>query len=299
MSLRQNFLSDDRFDGFNFFCKVLHSSTNEAAITAVVSQLFPNPVVRPLAVNARQNIKLSRHFGTTCEYECDDMECESSAQLLEKKCIREAVEALTLILVQSIRLMPELRKSGLFGNTGLDVIKKDYCSFIKHLRQHNLASDNAFRKLEEASGKVETLCNEVELAGIPSVLCHGGLGLHNLTCPQGEERRRLVFDWGEAAISHPFFDIERAHGREEVDGSCFSSWSNYCDNDSALRAYRAISALSQFWNVCKRLWPSIAMKSFLLSSEYRADTSDCISYFLRAVNAWSLSDGHSQKKEGT
>ena len=293
------FLSDDTFYGSFFYCKVLHSPVNEAAITGVVSQLFPDLVVRPLSVNVRQNIILSRNFGKSSQDECDSMECQANAEALRKECRKKAVEAMTFIHVQSIRFMPKLKASGLFANTGIDMIKKDYCPFIKHLKQHRLVSDETFRKLEATSWKVEALCEEVKLAGIPSVLCHGDLGLHNLTCPQREEKRRLIFDWGEATISHPFFDIAAAHGRWEPDVRCFSSWSKHCDEDIALRAYRGARVLFNFWHIYKRLWPSVAVKSFLLSREYRADILDDISYFLREADAWTLSDEHSHGKGRT
>ena len=293
------FLSGHAVDGSSFYCKVVHSTVNEAAITAVVGRLFPDLVMRPMSVNVRQNIILSQHFGTQCEEECDSMESKASAELLRKECTKEAVEAMTAIHVESIRLMPELKRSGLFVNTGIDMIRKDYGSFIIHLRQHGLVSGETFRKLEGASSKVEALCDEVELAGIPSVLCHGDLGLHNLTCPQGEKKRRLIFDWGEATISHPFFDIAIAYGYREVDGSCFSAWSKYCNEDTALRAYRGVRVLLDFWHVYRVLWPSVAVNSFLLSREDRAEILDDISCFLREADAWKLSGEHSQRNGET
>ena len=287
--------------GSSFFCKALHFSVNEAAITAMVSQLFPDLVVRPLSVSVRQNIilKFSRKFGKTCYHECSDTECQTSACTFEKECRKKAMEATTSIHVQPLRLMPELQRSGLFSNTRIDMMRKDYSLFIKHLRQHSLVSDETFQKLEAISAKVETLCDEVELAGIPSVLCHGDLGLHNLTCAQGGGKKRLIFDWGEATISHPFFDIEIAYGHQEVDVSCFSSWSKYCDKDTALRGYCAVQVLVGFWDVYRRLWPSIAVKSFLLSRAKRAEILEDISYFLREADAWTVSNEHSQGKGGT
>jgi aminoglycoside phosphotransferase (APT) family kinase protein len=72
------------------------------------------------------------------------------------------------------------------------------------------------------SGLDERLAT-VESCGLPETLVHGDLHPGNA---HGDDRRRVLFDWGDSTIGHPAFDILRlTEGLPEPEGkSLIDAW---------------------------------------------------------------------------
>ena len=61
-------------DKASFYCKLVHPSVKEAAITAMIHRLFPDLVVTPVAIDETRNVMLSWDFGITCLDELEEID---------------------------------------------------------------------------------------------------------------------------------------------------------------------------------------------------------------------------------
>lgn len=271
-----------------FYCKIVHPSVKEAAITGIVHQLFPGLVVGPFSIDAKRNVMLSWDFGMTSVECCEDQECATFREQLETEAEREALIAITAIHQRSVDYMSSLRKTHLWRDTGIESFKKGYISFVDDLTREKLIGDDLCRALKAISPAVERICDEVQLANLPSVLCHGDLRPGILTCPQGARRKRLIFDWHNSTISHPFFDIVSL--REIELDSFFALWKGYCSPDEALEAFSRIDALWLGWRACRALPSHISLSPSARRICDHEEIAGDISGFLSKANEWILDE---------
>ncbi len=180
-------------EGAVFFKGTVESPlfVEEGSVMRGLAQLFPDNVPAPLAVDAQRRWMLLDDFGSELGWDA----------LLD---VREDVHRLfARMQVESSRHVSELLELGC-----VDRRHEWLASQIKDL----LADDVSLAGLED--GEVTTLralgpvleakCLGLAETSVPYALVHGDLHLSNVARLDGEY---VFFDWTDACVTHPFFDL--------------------------------------------------------------------------------------------
>ncbi len=102
------------------------------------------------------------------------------------------------------------------------------------------------RRLREAALRLKELCAQLDACEIPAALVHGDLHLDNVA-RRGDGY--LVFDWTDACVSHPFFDIiditgeEDAALRERLRDRYLSAWATFAPAERLLEIWAIVGVL--------------------------------------------------------
>ena len=163
----------------------------EPAITRALWQLFPGNVPEPFVIDARHGRMLMRDmggelidFGQISDLEAvvsQLLQMQTTAMqhtdvLLQAGCMDRRPETMPAALAELLTCASRLK---LFG-----------------------AEEQA--ALEGVAPQLSDMCGELARGGIPSTLVHGDLHFWNVR-KRGDQI--VVFDWTDASISDPFFDL--------------------------------------------------------------------------------------------
>jgi fructosamine-3-kinase len=107
--------------------------------------------------------------------------------------------------------------------------------------------------LRAALPRVLTLCRELAAGPLPLTLLHGDLHMNNVAAGP---RRPVFFDWTDACVGHPFFDlITVAHGAIPLPGASsnesrtrlrdayLSAWTDYGSPEQLKEIWRAVEVV--------------------------------------------------------
>jgi aminoglycoside/choline kinase family phosphotransferase len=167
---------------------------HEPKIMEKLSQVFPKFVPPPLAVENDARWMLMEDYGTMA------FESEPSKELFARL-------AQDYAKLQQSTSSPEMHKtleeSGCF-NRRLAILESQIASVF--LDEKSYASLEAEEMLawKASQPKLIALCQALGNYNIPNTLVHGDFHAGNVAF-RGDEV--LIFDWTDACISHPFFDI--------------------------------------------------------------------------------------------
>lgn len=106
-------------------------------------------------------------------------------------------------------------------------------------------------KLRQVGPRLRELIAELFSLPIPYALLHGDLHTGNIIPHQDAF---LYFDWTDAAVSHPFFDMIRIFGEEDeakkhtLQEAYLSAWEMYYSKTDVRRAWELASALYGFYH---------------------------------------------------
>jgi hypothetical protein len=129
--------------------------------------------------------------------------------------------------------------------------------------------------------RLQAMCAALAACGIPHTLVHGDLHLHNVA---GSARRAQFFDWTDACISHPFFDLISVFDEEDrarqvqLRAAYLSVWSDYAPVGRRLEAWALAQPLSN-------LHQAISYQHILMGLESAAQVefADTVPYYVRKV----------------
>lgn len=165
---------------------------NEGVVMAGLAQLYPNHIPMPLAVNARQGWMLLEDLGEPIGR---DAPLEQQLRLFQDMAnvqIDSSRRIDTLLQIGCIdRRIPWLRAH-------LDALVADEITL-------SLITPAERDALRRALPFLKSLLTELDALAIPPALIHGDLHTGNVADQDGKLQ---FFDWTDAAISHPFFDLD-------------------------------------------------------------------------------------------
>lgn len=159
---------------------------------------------------------------------------------------------------QRVGLLPELYEAMLADRRWLPVGGPDGIT------------SSEMRRLEDLAPSVSEMCRRLESYGIPASLHHNDLHDGNIFLRDG---RYHFFDWGDSAISHPFFSlrtvfvsVENGFGLDENDPifeelarSYLASWRDFGTREELSAAFEiarrlwSLSTAVKYWNFLNRL----------------------------------------------
>jgi hypothetical protein len=204
---------------------------HEPKIMEKLSELFPKFVPPPLASNHPERWMLMADFGTMV------WQTQQSPELLlrlARDCARLQQET------QSPEMHRVLEEAGCF-NRRLKVLEAQIEPMFSNEASYADLTEEELGIWKALKPQCIALCQTLAQYNIPDTLVHGDFHGGNIAI-RGEDL--LIFDWTDACISHPFFDlpvfIDNAEGvdKDELRKAYLSEWLSYEPMERLEEAYR-------------------------------------------------------------
>lgn len=181
-------------DGRTFYFKAnraLPLFVNEGVVMTGLARLYPANIPMPLAVDAGRGWMLLADFGQPLRQQATFEQQVQIYQTMARLQVDSAGQIETLLRIGCIyRPIPWLQ-------TRLEGLLADDFS-LSPLRQEE--RDALVRGLPRLRARLD----ELDALPIPPALIHGDLHAGNVVLVNGQIQ---FFDWTDAAVSHPFFDL--------------------------------------------------------------------------------------------
>ena len=201
---------------------------NEAEVLQNLSILFPKQIPKPLAVDVYKGWFVLPDLGES---------------LTKNATVTDAVDLVKVLGNMQLRTAgkeDELLKMG--------CVKRDVAIMPKELER--LLNDpriaNGLTAAEElllpnCQDRLSGCCGELSAHNIPNALVHGDFHLDNAV---RREKDILLFDWADAAVSHPFLDLIHLYDRYKSQSKSLLSayFLNWIDFESSVQLNRLWSA---------------------------------------------------------
>src|SRR5262249_41311171 len=129
--------------------------------------------------------------------------------------------------------------------------------------------------------RLQAMCHALAACGIPQTLVHGDLHLNNVAVNAGSYQ---FFDWSDACVSHPFFDLisvfddEDSTRQMQLRDAYVGVWSDCAPTERLLDAWTLAQPLSD-------LHQAISYQHILVGLEEAAQVEfgDAVPYYVRKV----------------
>lgn len=181
-------------DGGNVYFKAtldLPLFGNEAAVTAALSQRYPEHVPTPLAVDRERDWMLLPEFGPLVGW---------GAPLPRRA---EMLRRFGQLQVDAGDHVDELLAAGCLDRR-LAWMAAQIEPLVHDARVTAALDDAETAQLQALAPRLRDWCRTLEEAAVPQTLVHGDLHGNNAALHEG---KIVYFDWTDACITHPFFDM--------------------------------------------------------------------------------------------
>ena len=180
-------------DGAVFFKATAASPlfADEGLVMRGLAQLFPENVPSPLAVDSVHRWMLLADLGPELGWDAP----------LEVR--EDVLRVFAQMQIESARHEDELLELGCVDRR-LDVLASEARALLADDASLSGLDSDEVAKARALESKVDSLCAALAEAGMPNTLLHGDLHLSNVARPDG---RYVFFDWSDASVGHPLFDL--------------------------------------------------------------------------------------------
>lgn len=272
----------------DFYFKAVPSHfAYEPGITQLLARLFPGIVPDPIAVAtfSDQAWMLLPDFGAK--------EFRENGPTIEKW--EEVLSLLARMQIESTAHMEDLLAVGGQDRT-LDNLIAQIDPLLGDAEVTSKLEPDEVEQLRALAPRLKEMCAELGSYNVPHALIHGDFHAGNIACP---EKGTIIFDWTDAAVSHPFFDMgtvlafevpnDVPGARERMRDAYLQPWT----------AYEPVERLREAFRIAETLGPlhhAISYRHLTASIEplLRWQMWDAQPRFLREVIAGrspSLDDG--------
>ncbi|MDQ3004781.1 MAG: aminoglycoside phosphotransferase family protein [Chloroflexota bacterium] len=164
---------------------------NEGAVLARLVELYPDRLPMPVALASKQGWMLLNDFGDSPD---DDASLDQQAHLMQD---------FARLQIDSSRKIEALLAAGC-KDRRLDVLLSQIEPLLDDELALRLLDPEERRSLKQVAPRLKSLIAELFSLSVPVTLLHGDLHAGNVIL---HENSFLYFDWTDAAVSHPFFDM--------------------------------------------------------------------------------------------
>ena len=164
---------------------------NEAKVTKALSSLFPRLIPVPVAINEEERWMILEDFGDL---------------LLEKAEISVWEETLGTYarLQEDTQTKIDLLLAAGCLDRRLEILPSRIEPLIEDVARFKILDKEEIAFLKKQRPTLEEKYLELNSYKIPQTLVHGDLHARNIVLQNGKP---LFFDWSDACIAHPFFDL--------------------------------------------------------------------------------------------
>jgi hypothetical protein len=174
--------------------------TDEGAVMAVLAGWFPTQVPAPLAWDRDRRLVLLNEFGPPLGPESP---LETQEQVLIDHARLQAGTANRLAALHAVRL-PDRGPARLARQAAAWLADLDSTAQLPGLDPHTWLTQKESATLRAALPRLVDLCDQLTAGPVPLTVVHGDLHMDNVAA---DRCRPLLFDWTDACIGHPFFDL--------------------------------------------------------------------------------------------
>jgi hypothetical protein len=165
---------------------------NEGVVMAGLAQLYPNNIPTPLAINVSQGWMLLEDLGEPIGR---DAPLEQQVRLFQEMA---NLQIDSTSRIDSMLQMGCIDRRIPWLTAHMDALAADEITLSQITQEEREA-------LKRALPFLKSLLTELDSLPIPPGLIHGDLHSGNVSDRDGKLQ---LFDWTDAAISHPFFDLD-------------------------------------------------------------------------------------------
>jgi hypothetical protein len=242
---------------------------NEGGVTTGLAQLYPDHIPAPLAIDFPRNWMLLKDLGEPLGRGASLEQKKDLLRTMARIQIDSASRIVSLIQLGCIdRRIPWLQAH-------LEDLMVDEVTLSKLTQAER-------KDLRRAMPRLQSLLTELDALPIPPALIHGDLHTGNVASREGKLQ---IFDWTDAAISHPFFDLdvifsaEDAETRKALATEYLSAWEDLFPASQVRRAF-------EIARVVYGMYHAVSYQ-YILNNLAEADREEINSahYFFRQVLA--------------
>lgn len=242
---------------------------NEGVVMAGLARLYPDNIPTPLAVNAARNWMLLEDLGGPIG---------SAAPFALKEGL---FQAMARIQIDSSHRLDSLFQIGCIDRR-IPWLQAHLKALLADEITLSLLTQAEREELRRALPRLQMLLSELDSLSIPPALIHGDLHTGNVALRDGKIQ---IFDWTDAAITHPFFDLDVVFTtedpglREKLEDAYLSVWDQVYPVGVVRRAF-------ELARVVYGLYHAVSYQ-FILNNLEKADRPEINSahYFFRQVLA--------------
>lgn len=211
---------------------------DEGTVLRCLADLYPGRVPLPIAVHPSEGWMLLDDFGDPSE---EDIPMEAQVRLFQD---------FAQLQIDSSKKIELLLASGC-KDRRLDVMLPQIEPLLNDEIVLGPLSPEERAKLQQSAPILRELLTELTSLSIPYAILHGDLHAGNVI-PQ--EKSFLYFDWTDAAISHPFFDMIHIFREEDEDRknalkeAYLHPWEAHYPKGDVHRAWELASVLYGFYH---------------------------------------------------
>jgi hypothetical protein len=206
---------------------------DEGRVTKSLSGLFPDHVPRPLAIHPEEAWLLLPDLGKPVGWE---------APLATKA---QAMAVFARLHHRSQGMAETLLGAGCLDRR-LPVLKGQVDSLLDCLGFFPRLKPEDVQAMRALAPRLKRRCDEVAALPLPMTLVHGDLHLGN-AAQSGDGL--AIFDWTDACVSHPFFDLHTLEMEQDPAVSLaqrdayLEAWQGSLSKEALLRAYALVQPL--------------------------------------------------------
>ena len=224
--------------GTVYFKAVPTIFSQEPLIMSEMNRLFPDNVPAPLAsrLQPAESWMLMRDFAAP--------ELRGNANIQQWE---EALKVLCRMQIASISEVDDLITGGC-ADRRLERLAEHIDPLFEDPDAVGELEREEIDLLKAFAPRLKEMCSQLAAYGVPQTLIHGDFHGGNVAVMDG---RYLVFDWTDAAVSHPFFDLPTffefdipAEKREGLAESYLRLWSDFESHERLWEAYRLSQPLA-------------------------------------------------------
>jgi hypothetical protein len=257
--------------GDYYFKAVPGIFAHEPRITVELARLYPGAVPGPAAWIERdgEGWMLMASFGDTVIW-------DGNLPALE-----EALRMLARMQVDSVGRIEHLLASGA-SDRDLRNLPGQVTALLDDEPSPSMLEAAEVERLRTLLPAIERECEKLEAGPIPQTLVHGDFHGGNIALAEG---RPIIFDWTDACITHPFFDLatvldndnapESPEAAERLRDAYLGEWSAYGSPEELREAFRAAYRLAPLHHAV-----SYGHMNTILEQATLADIGTALPYFL-------------------
>jgi len=254
--------------GTIYFKAVPPIFSQEPLITTEMASLFPDNVPSPLAIRVEpaESWMLLRDFAAPV--------LRGNAQTQQWA---EALKVLCQMQRASVADVDALLARGC-ADRRLEQLVEHIDPLLNDPDAVGELKSEEVEKLKAFAPRLKEMCSQLATYGVPQTLIHGDFHGGNVVAKDG---RHIVFDWTDAAVSHPFFDLPTflgfdvpAEKREGLAETYLRLWFGFESEDRLWEAYRLSQPLAlmhhavSYRNIVASLEPTARWEMFGGSTEW-------------------------------
>ena len=164
---------------------------DEGSVMRGLAKLFPENVPPPLAVDSVRRWMLLADLGPELGWDAPLEVREEVLRVFARMQIQSAAHADDLLGLGCVD-----RRLEVLASEARDLLADD--ASLAGLDAEEVG------KARVLGSKVDALCEALAESGMPHTLLHGDLHLSNVATIEG---RHVFFDWSDASVGHPLFDL--------------------------------------------------------------------------------------------